>query len=66
MAEINTLKRHSEEMPPYVWDGSEDWERLGRLEEILCRFPPEAVAAAKDQADNLRLPDLRFRIDFKS
>lgn len=62
LAEIEMLERRGNEMPTYLWEGSTDWERLGRLEELLSRFPATAVAAAGDEAKEIHVPDIRFQI----
>ncbi len=62
IAEIEALQQRSDEMPPYIWDGSPDWERLGRLKELLSRFPEATVLKACEEARAITVPDVRFRI----
>lgn len=62
MAEIEMLELRSAEIPTYVWEGSEDWERLGRLNDLLSRFPTTAVEAAKEEVSLNSVPNIRFRI----
>lgn len=63
IAEIEALRRRSQEIPLYVWEGSSDYDRLARLEELLARFPSDAIAAARAVAYEIHVPEaFRFFI----